>query len=195
LALTCASLALILNGCMSAHNSVTPRFYMLQAMNENQVSQKIDIASDLIIGVGPVKIPEYLNRSQMVTQNNEKMLQFAEFDRWGEALDLGLSHLIREDLTVMLPRTKFILYPWSPYTQVKYQVVAEIVQLNSDLKKNLFLVVQWQIIDMQKKKTMIIKRTEYLQPIIPQDYSGLAKTLSTVCGSLSNDIAEVFRKL
>jgi uncharacterized lipoprotein YmbA len=188
-------LALALSGCISIPNSPTPRFYMLQAVYEDQVNKKINIASDVFIGVGPVKIPEYLDRPQMVTQSKEKMLTFAQFDRWGESLDLGMARLIAEDLTVMLPGTKFTLHPWNSTIPVKYQVVVEIVQLESELNKDLFLVAQWLVIDAQNAKTMIIKRSEFRQPIIPQDYSGLAKTLSTACASLASEISETLATL
>ena len=188
-------LALVLSGCISVPNSPTPRFYVLQAVDENQVSKKINIASDVFIGVGPVKIPQYQDRPQIVTQGKEKMLKFAQFDRWGESLDLGVARLIGEDLAVMLPGAKFTLYPWNSSITVKYQVVVEIVQLDSELDKDLFLVAQWLIIDARKTKTMIIKRSEFRKPIIPQDYSGLAKTLSMVCASLSNEIAEALATL
>ena len=183
-------LALVLSGCISVSNSPTPRFYVLQAVNENQVSTKINIASDVFVGVGPVKIPEYQDRPHIVTQSKEQMLTFAQFDRWGESLDLGVARLIREDLTVMLPGAKFSLYPWNLSIPVKYQVVVEIVQLDSELDKDLFLVAQWLVIDAQNTKTLIIKRSEFRQPIIPQNYSGLAKTFSTVCASLSSEIAD-----
>jgi uncharacterized lipoprotein YmbA len=183
-------LALILSGCLSIKNSPTPRFYVLSAEDENQVSKKVNIISEVFIGVGPVKIPEYLERPQMVTQGKEKILKFAQFDRWGESLDLGLTRLIRENLTVMLPGAKFALYPWNITIPIKYQVVVEIVQLDSELDKDLLFVAQWLIIDTQNFKTMMMKRSEFRQPIIPQNYSGLAKTLSTVCRLLSSEIAE-----
>jgi uncharacterized lipoprotein YmbA len=167
---------------------------MLQAVHEKQVS-KNNIASNMLIGIGPVKIPEYQNRPQIVTQSKEKLLKFAEFDRWGEALDLGVARLIREDLTVMLPGVKFTLYPWNSSVPVKYQVVGEIVQLDSELNKDLFIVMQWIVIDVQNTKTLIIKRSEFRQPIIPQNYFGLAKTLSTACESISSEIAEALVKL
>jgi len=188
-------LALIVSGCLSIPSSPTPRFYALSAVNENQVSKKINIASDVLIGIGPVKIPEYLNRPQMVTQDKKKMLQFAQFDRWGGSLDTGLARLIREDLTVMLPGAKLTLYPWDPSIAVKYQVSVEVVQLDSKLDKDMFLVVQWMVIDVQNSKTVIIKRSEFRQPIVPQNYSGLAKTLSTACASLSSQIAEALGTL
>ncbi|MBF0571969.1 MAG: membrane integrity-associated transporter subunit PqiC, partial [Candidatus Omnitrophica bacterium] len=69
------------------------------------------------------------------------------------------------------------------------------VQLDSELNKDMTFVAQWLIIDPQTTKTVIIKRYESHQPIIPQNYSGLAKTLSTACASLSNEIAEALATL
>ncbi len=188
-------LVLVLSGCISVQNSPTPRFYMLSAINESQISKRMDIASDVLIGVGPVKIPEYQDRPQIVTQGKDETLKFAQFDRWGESLDLGVERLIAEDLTVMLPGAKFTLYPWNLTIAVKYQVVVEIVQLDSELDKDLFLVAQWLVIDAQNTKTMIIKRSEFRQLIKPQNYSGLAKTLSTACATLSSEIAEALATL
>ena len=162
---------------------------------KTQVSKKINITPGVIIGVGPVKIPEYLDRPQMVTKDKEGILKFDEFDRWGESLDIGMARLIREDLTVMLPGAKLTLYPWNPSIAVKYQVVLEVVQLDSELDKDMSFVVQWMVIDAQNSKTVIIKRSEFRQPIIPQNYSGLAKTLSTACASLSSQIAEALATL
>ncbi len=71
----------------------------------------------------------------------------------------------------------------------------EIVQLDSELDKDLFLVAQWFVIDAQDANTMIIKTSEFRQSIIPQNYSGLAKTLSMACASLSSDIAEALATL
>lgn len=190
-----ACLALILSACVSVPNSPTPRFYLLESGDKNQLSKKINIASDVFVGVGPVKIPEYQDRPQIVTRDKEKMLKFAQFDRWGESLDLGLARLISENLAVMLPGAKFTLYPWNSSIPVKYQLVVEIIQLDSQLDKDLFLAARWLVIDAKSAKTMIIKREEFRQPIIPRDYSGLAKALSIVCASVSGEIAEALATL
>ncbi len=189
-ALCAVCLTVLLSGCLSIPTSPTPRFYALSPVDETQVSKKINITPGVIIGIGPVKIPEYQYRPQMVTQSPDKMLQFAQFDRWGESLDLGLARLIREDLTMMLPGAKLILYPWGSSLSVKYEVVEEVVQLDSDLDKGMVFTVQWMIIDVQNSKTLIIKRSEFHTAINPKSYLGLAKTLSIACASLSGQIAQ-----
>ncbi|MBU1044606.1 MAG: PqiC family protein [Candidatus Omnitrophica bacterium] len=184
-----ACFCLVLNGCALVPTTPSPRFYVLGAVSENLVSKKINISSDALIGVGPIKIPGYQNRPQIVTQDKEKMIKFAQFDRWGESLEIGLQRIIGEDLLVMIPGVKFVLYPWNQSIEVKYQVVLEIIQLDSELDKDMFLVAQWMVIDPKDSKTIMIKRSEFRHPVIPQNYSGLAKTLSIACASLSSEIA------
>lgn len=43
---------------LSIPTSPTPRYYPLDALSKD--SKKIDISSDVIIGIGPVKVPESL---------------------------------------------------------------------------------------------------------------------------------------
>jgi uncharacterized lipoprotein YmbA len=198
LGVSVACLALGLSGCISLPNSPsspTSRFYMLSAVNETQASKKINITPGVIIGVGPVKLPEYLDRPQMVITEKQGILKFDEFDRWGESLDKGIARLMRENLTVMLPNAKLTLYPWNPSMAVKYQVVTEVVQLDSELDKDMIFVVQWTVIDAQSSKAVVIKRSEFRQPILPQNYSGLVKVLSASCASLSSQIAEALAGL
>jgi len=193
LGLLCTVLGL--SGCISIPTSPTPRFYALAASSDLSVSKSINLPSDVIIGVGPVTIPEYLDRPQIVTMTPSKMLQFAQFDRWGESLNLGLARIIREDLAGNLGKAKLTLYPWNPSMEVKYQVLVEIVQFDSQIDGNMTFEVQWTIVDLQKSKVLMIKKSVFRQAINPQNYSGLVQTISKACALLSAQIAQFFCNL
>ena len=184
------ALAFVLGGCIAMSNSPTPRFYALQAMDENYAGEKFNIPSSVIIGIGPVKVPEYQNRPQIVTQDANNMVTFAQFDRWGEPLDFALLRLISENLSAILPGATLVTSPWHLDIPVKYQVIMDVVRLESRLDKNLSFSVQWSVIDLENKKMMFTKRSEFSNPIEPHDYSGLAKALSLECASLSGEIAK-----
>ena len=186
----CAVFTLPLCGCISVSNTPAPRFYMLSGVDNNQVSQKFAIPQDVIIAVGPVKIPDYQNRPQIVTQNKNKMLTFAQFDRWGEPLDMGLARSILENLTLMLPEASLGIFPCNFAIPVKYQVIADVIQLESDLNGDMFLVVRWSVINAKNNTMLITKRSEFRQAINPHSYSGLTVALSKACVLLSNEIAE-----
>jgi uncharacterized lipoprotein YmbA len=149
----------------------------------------------VVIGIGPVKIPEYQDRPQIVTQDQDGMLKFSQLDRWGESLDRGLERLIRENLSLVFPMAELAAYPWNQSMPVKYQVLLNIVQLDSELEKDLILVVQWQLIKVQSSETVLIKSSEFRQPIIPHDYPGLTQALSKAFALLSFEIAEALARL
>lgn len=190
-----ACFCLILNGCALMRTTPAPRFYVLRTDSAVAIGRAgggvpNPVNSAVFIGVGPVKIPEYHNRPQMVTQDKEKMIKFAQFDRWGESLNIGMERIIGEGLLGMLPGAQVVLYPWNQSIEVKYKVVIDIIRFDSELDKDLLLVAQWMVIDVQDSETLTIKRSEFRKSIIPQTYSGLAKTLSSACVSLSKEIAE-----
>ncbi|MDD4894815.1 MAG: PqiC family protein [Candidatus Omnitrophica bacterium] len=193
--IACAVIVLVSGGCLSVPDSPNPRFYTLEAIGKDQEAPKLDIAADTVIGIGPVRIPEYLNRPQIVTRDKNGMLTFAQFDRWGDPLDLALTRLISGNLAVMLPQASFEIFPWNMAIPVNYQVIADFVQLEAELNKDLFLAVQWSIIDAQENKMMVTKKFELRKTISPHNYSGLVKALSESCVLLSGEIAKTAASL
>jgi uncharacterized lipoprotein YmbA len=187
--------AFALGGCIAMSNSPTPRFYALQAMDESYTGEKFNVPASVIIGVGPVKVPEYQNRPQIVTQDTNKLITFAQFDRWAENLDLALLRLISANLSVILPGATLATSPWNLDIPVKYQVILDVVRLESRLDKDLSFSVQWSVIDLESKKMALTKKSEFSKPIEPHNYSGLAKTLSMECASLSGEIAKTLSSL
>lgn len=190
--LCCVMLGLsvfIFSGCLSLSSSPAPRFYMLKAMDKQQISAKFDIAPGVIVAVGPVGIPEYQDRPQIVTMDKDGMLKFAQFDRWGESLDSALARLITDNLTVMLPAASLQIFPCNFAIPLTYHVIVDVIQLDSRLDKGVFFVCQWSIIDVKNKQMLLTKRSEFRQPVNPHNYLGLTNALSASCVSLSSEIA------
>ncbi|MBL7151884.1 MAG: membrane integrity-associated transporter subunit PqiC [Candidatus Omnitrophica bacterium] len=186
--IACGLLIFVLSGCVSAGSTPNARFYMLKPLGEEEVTQKFDIPSGIIIVVGPVKIPQYLDRPQMVTRDEEGMMNIAQLERWGEPLDSGIARLIIEDLNLILPGANFEVFPCNFAIPLDYQVIAGVMQLDSNLQKDLVFVAQWSIIDADSRKMLFTKRSELVEPIDPHSYSGLADALSKAVASLSAEI-------
>ena len=182
--------AVALSGCVSPSNTPTPRFYMISSLSVNAGVSTFEIPKDTIIEVGPVKIPDYQNRPQIATLDKDKMLTLAQFDRWGESLDVGMARALAEDLTFMLPQATVGMFPSNYAMPVNYQVIIDVIKLEAELDKDLFFVAQWSVIEPKKNVMLFTKRVEFRQPIEPHNYSGLAKTLGAVSVTLGSQIAE-----
>ncbi|MFA5008521.1 MAG: PqiC family protein [Candidatus Omnitrophota bacterium] len=187
--MACIILFSFVSGCVSVPNSPNPRFYSLHAQDKEKI-KKFDTKVNTIIGVGPVRIPEYLNRPQIIVKKKDKTIVFDEFNRWAESLDFSLERMLNENLVLMLPGTSFQIFPWDFAIAVKYQVVIDIVELENNFNDNLFLAVQWSIIDLEKKRAVVTRRSEFSKDIYPHNYYGMVEALSETVSSLSTQVAE-----
>ena len=188
-----AVFVIILGGCVSVPNSPNPRFYSLRAMDSQEIS-KFD-TKELVVAIGPVKIPEYLNRPQIATMNKDETLSFSEFNRWAEPLDFALERIINENLSNILDGAIIETFPWDLAVPVKYQVIASVIRLDNEFNEKLIFVVQWSIIDLEKKHAIFTKRSEFIQPINPQNSYGLAGALSESGALLSEEIVQQFNSM
>jgi uncharacterized lipoprotein YmbA len=157
---------------------------------EGQEAQAFDFPAGVFIGVGPVRMPEYMNRPQMITRDKDGLLNIAQFERWGEPVDAAVLRMLDENLAVMLPGANTVKLPWSLDLPVKYQVSADIIQMDCELEKNLTVVARWNISDADTRKTLFSRRTEIAQPLITHDYFGLSEALSAAVAALSSQMAQ-----
>ena len=56
-----------------------------------------------VIGVGPITVPKYLDRPQIVTRSGRNQLALGEFDRWAEPLQDNVLRVLAENLAFLIP--------------------------------------------------------------------------------------------
>jgi uncharacterized lipoprotein YmbA len=183
-------LVILQAGCISVSSSPSPQLYMPHSMPKDQALQKFDFPQGVFIGVGPVRVPEYIDRPQMITRTKSGRLDIAQFDRWAEPIDSAMLRMLDENLVVMLSGVNTVKFPWSVNSPIRYQLGLDVIQMDSDLEKDLTLIVRWNIYDMVARQMVFSKRSQIVTPIIPHDYFGLSEALSAAVAKLSGEIAE-----
>ena len=96
------------------------------------------------LGVGPVSVPEYLNTRQIVMNRNAHKLELAEFDRWAEPLDAGVSRVMAVNLAVLMGTTKVQIFPWRRDAVPEWAVRINVIQFAAQ-DKEAMLVAEWAI--------------------------------------------------
>ena len=99
------------------------------------------------IGLGPIKLPEYLDRDEVVTRVGPNRLELSDQDRWAEPLDNNFKQVIAQDLTQSLGTHSITFYPWAGTTRVDYQVRIDVYRFETDPSANAQLVAHWQVLD------------------------------------------------
>ncbi len=145
--------------------------------------------SDLAIGVGPITIPETVNRPNIVTPKDSNQLEVAEYHRWSEPLRENISRVVITNLADRLGANKLYAYPWLR-TEIDNIARIDVLQMTGQIGVEVYLQVRWQLLTGDKPYQLLDTRiTEYRLPVAGVGYSALVAAYSAAFAALSDDIA------
>lgn len=153
----------------------------MASVNENK-------KPELIIGIGPVHISDYLERPQMVTWDNTSQLHFDEYHRWAESLQQNIDRVITENIASLRPEDALLSFPWMQQSLLDYHIMIHINRLDVDQNNQAVLVAQWEIMDRKKHEIVAIERSVYQQPLTSKDYAARVSAFNQLLASLSEEI-------
>jgi uncharacterized lipoprotein YmbA len=182
-------LVMVLLGCASTPQT---RFFVLSPVSGSEKIGSREGERCFAIGIGPVKIPEYLNQPEIVTRITQNEIRVDEFARWAEPLEDNISRALAEKLRSLLCLRSIVIFPWRAGTPVDYRIDVHVVQMDGTLGENAFLDVSWSIADGsdRRKPPLVTKRSTYKEPTEGGDYGSFVSAQSRNLASLSRDIAE-----
>ena len=183
---------LMLVGC-----GTTPptEFYTLSPLSTPlpQTAQASVSLSDIAIGVGPITIPEFLDRPQIVTRTSANRLDVDEFHRWGGSLQEDFARILVENLSRLLATNRVSAYPSSEPLDLRYRFVIDVQQFDGRLGEGVTLNAVWTLLDERTGKPLRIQRFEYSAPVASPDYEALTAAHSTALAALSRELADAMR--
>ncbi len=184
---------LFFSGCAS---SKPPNYYIMHSLQSEAPGVKIARAeNDLTIGVGPIKIPEYLERPQIATRATPSSLQFAEFDKWAESLEKNLTRVLAENLSLLLSTDRVVVFPWAGPVHVQYQVTVDVTELEYTADGKAILVAGWSVFGDDGQKLLAMKRSRIIVPVRSTGFEAIASAQSNAVGDLSREIASLIESL
>ena len=191
LALTAAVVTVISVGCA---RTAPVRFYVLSSPPELAAESQRPMADSPAIGIGPVKLPAYLERPQIVTRAGDNEVRLAEFDRWAEPLRENLVNVLAENLASLLSTDHVVIYPWSASTPVRYQVRVDIIRFEAVQGTCALLTARWSLFDPQEKTAFETSTSSYEEPAGDDTYPARVAALSRTVVALARDIAAAIRR-
>ena len=191
LALFATSMALC--GCLG--RSQPTRFYLLQPTLSLQTGKAVPAKEGLRIGVGPVEIPEYLDRPQIVTRISESEFQIDEFNQWAETLTFSISTTIAENLSVLLTTDNLFIFPWPGSTQIDYQIKLDVIRFNAIPGGKIVLETQHTIFRGESREDLGRYVSSFSRPADVQDYEAIALSMSQLLEDWSRKIAKTIKAL
>ncbi|MBM4287238.1 MAG: membrane integrity-associated transporter subunit PqiC [Deltaproteobacteria bacterium] len=181
----------ILAGC---GRSPLPCFYTLSSMPDQFASGRTGPAAGAVVGVGPVRMADYLDQSQIVTRTGDHQMSKDQFHRWAGPLKNNLTYVLADNIGSMLPTQQVHLFPWRQAVPIDFQVTVDVVRFDGHLGDAAHLETRWTIFQGPDKKLVKTRRSDISEPVTGADYSDLVAAQSRALARLSQEIVQAIRE-
>jgi uncharacterized lipoprotein YmbA len=147
---------LLLTGCSSKSN-----FYQLHTSQTAPVNKTTHLKRT-VIGVAEVELPEYLDKSEVVTRLSQGRLQVNETERWAGAFDKNIQSVLTKNLSRLLLQYSFISYPWNEPVKEKYRIYLSIDRFDGDTTTGMVMLEgRWTLVNMEDNSVVTGQSIRY----------------------------------
>lgn len=180
-------LAALVAGCAS---SAPPRYYMLNPVSAPGTAPQANFS----VSVGPVSVPAFIDRQQIVTRTGPNRVHIDEFERWASPLKENIGRVVVQDLVSLLGTSRVTLFPETSAAGSSYRAVIDIMRFDSELGKSATLDAGWTV-SSAKSEESHRGRTTVTETAQGNDYAALVAAHSRALGKLSADIAKAIQQM
>ena len=179
---------------LEACTSTPSRFYILSSLSASETIPATAAEQGPVIGVGPITLPKYLDRPQIVTRAGSNQLALAEFDRWAEPLQDNVARVLAENLARLIPTDQVLLHAWPRSATLDYQVTVEVLHFEGWLGGESRLLALWSILD-GAELTLWSQRASLNAPVRGREYEAMVVAMNQLLEWLSRDLASAIQRL
>jgi uncharacterized lipoprotein YmbA len=178
--LLCLLMCALVSACQQ---SPRKNFYLLSA--PAIVSESTENI-DTLIGIGPIKLAEYLHRLQIIHQTEGGRLQVADNDYWAEPLDKGITRALTLNLTQRDHTRSFVSFPWRSDSTPTHSFRVDVHSLNRH-GNNAHINATWELMD-NSAKTSLLRRHFIRSLPAGSGSAALAKAYSDLITELATEM-------
>ena len=179
-------LPMLIAGCGLKEEQET-RYYVINASPGLQALQSV---SDSVVEITALNLPQYLERTQIVTRPSPQRLQIDEFNRWGGNLRKNLSRAMARNLATLLGTPNVHVVPHLARGSVDFRVHLNVAQFEAVEGRSVVLLADWTIVRASDNRTVSTQQVSLARELPPDaGMDQVVAAMEGVYGELSDAIA------
>ncbi len=190
--LTLVAVALATTGCFGT--SPPSKFFVLSASAAANTAVP-STGPEGTLGVFPTKVAEYLDRPQIVTFVGDNAVELDEFNRWAEPLGAGVTRVVSQELSSLLPGWRVLPQPWDPEVPLRARVVVNISALGWNNRGEARLEANWAVLSGDGTQALARGRVVLRREASGTGPGPAVAATSALVTALSHDVAVAVRAL
>lgn len=191
-ALSTPALALLLLAGCATGDAPTTRFYVLGTLPGDSAPLS-DARRDppIAVDIATLRLPQYLERPQIVTRSARNELALAEFHQWGGNLAKNMTRVLARNLSLLLGTAEITVFSRRPPAPADVRVDIDVLQFERGPDRRVLLSAQWRLRSGADGAPRLARISELTSEAIEAD-AGMEATveaMSRLLGELSIVIA------
>jgi uncharacterized lipoprotein YmbA len=148
------------------------------------------------IGVGPVILPGYLARSQIVVRTGADQVELSMFHRWAEPLEDGIARILADEIGAQVPTERIVMFPWRGVVarSLQYQVVVAVVRFDGRPGGDVTLDTRWRILGRDGNE-LAVRRSTVIETVAGKGYEPMVAAMARTLNTLGREIAAEIRTM
>ena len=187
------TLALSLAGCSILEPRPDPsHFFTLSALPR---ATDTPPASGVTVGLGPVRVPAYLDRPEIATRVASTEVTFSPTDRWAEPLSTSLRRIVAENLGANLGTEEVVAFPWPVGTHLDWTVALDVVRFERTPAGEVEVAARWVVREGAGGRVRIVRETRHTERADGGGTAAVVEAWNKAVAALSSDIATALASL
>ena len=195
-AAACVAFSLLGCGTFSAKPDPS-RFFTLSALPPlaPDAAKSPSELPGISLGIGPVTLPGYLDRQEIVIRVAQNQISLAENDLWAEPLEENFSRVLSQNVAAILRVDRVNAYPWAVDKKPVYQVEVEVLRFEANTAQEAQLSARWTVRHSGKKDSVRYRETRLSRPAKARSTEASVAALSEALSDLSREIATAIESM
>jgi uncharacterized lipoprotein YmbA len=184
-------IAVLMTSCLRSNPS---HFFTLEpVINGESKANKMEKRNvhATILGIGPIRLPGYMNRPQIVTRLNNNEVHISEFNRWASPVANRIPTVLQNNLAALLPAMEVTEYSLHQHLEFTFQAIIDIVEFIGQPNGDVVLKARWIFVDKSQGGTESrLYAGSYTRKAKDKTHNSVVSAMTELLGDLSKDIAK-----
>lgn len=151
------------------------------------------VGQDITLGVGPVTLPQLLDRPGVVTRHDESGVKVANYHIWAGELEPTFTRVLAESIASRLQQDTIWPSPWDNRFRPEYQVRIFVNQYSGELKGEVVLSLTWTLLADYGNK--VVSTHRYRATANSEGgYLGYVSTLNQLLAGFADEVSNKLSK-
>jgi uncharacterized lipoprotein YmbA len=181
---------LSLTGCIGGKTPPS-QFYLLEPLGAD-INSPASEGIKPVVALGPVRIPRYVDRPQIVTASGKNAYRLSELNRWAESLDDNISRVLAQNLSQLAAVDTVSANGSGLARQALLRISVNIREFHVNPEGQAGLAAHWQI--LRGVDTVASRQAFYRSPASTTDYGVMVTALNDCLNQMSRELAGALRQ-